>query len=72
MLSKLLGGETAVNHQFRACHPFRFIRCQKHNAIGNVAPSHLMDTSLFDFAALGDAGEAVPGWLHNREETAAD
>ncbi len=42
------------------------------NAIGNVAPSHLMDTSLFDFAALGDAGEAVPGWLHNREETAAD
>jgi tRNA 2-thiocytidine biosynthesis protein TtcA len=41
-------------------------------AIGNVAPSHLMDTDLFDFAALdGDAASRADAhaWLADAEKS---
>jgi tRNA 2-thiocytidine biosynthesis protein TtcA len=33
------------------------------SALQNVAPSHLADAKLFDFAALGRRGEGAPSWL---------
>ncbi len=33
------------------------------NALQNVTPSHLADTALFDFAALGAKGAPATGWL---------
>lgn len=45
-------------------------------ALQNVAPSHLLDRELFDFAALGARGPARGDWLDGRDndetETAAD
>lgn len=44
-------------------------------AIGNVSPSQLADTKLFDFASLGSASDARPNltdWLLGDGATAAD
>jgi hypothetical protein len=39
-------------------------------ALQNVAASHLADTGLFDFAALGSAQDSRPNWFDAETETA--
>ena len=41
-------------------------------ALRNVAPSHLADTDVFDFAGLGPGENATPNWLATQDEPAAD
>ena len=49
---------TAMLREWEKKHPGRIESIT--NALGTVVPSHLMDRSLFDFAAVNATGQPMP------------